>query len=164
MSLFYIRPIDPVGEDMPSNGTTLEIFECFEESCEHTHHFDTLEGARNEIRSFKKTRDKPISSDKVNSFKTEGYYYPVAGEYPAVDEVEHFATFLRLKCGEDADFDPSEHIEVVCLEDKIIMVFTGMTHISGNDPNPMVFDGIVKVEDVIAQGTRGDSTDEQAEE
>ena len=71
---------------------------------------------------------------------------------------------LRLKCGEDADFNPSEHIEVVCLEDKIIMVFTGMTHISGNNPNPIVFDGIVKVEDVIAQGTRGDSTDGKQEE
>jgi len=150
MSSFYVRPIDPVGEDRPSNGTMLEVFECFDSPCNsHGLHFGTLEEARGHIRQFKRETRKPISSNKVKSFEVEGHYYDVAGEYPSSDEVQHFTKFLELKYGDDEYFDAGKWIEVVCTENGIKMVCTMASHISGNGLNPLVFDNIVKVEELL---------------
>lgn len=152
MSSFYVRPIDQVGEDRPGNGTMLEVFECFDSPCEqHRLHFDTLEEARGHIRQFKHDTRKPISSDKVNSFEAEGHYFDVAGEYPSFDEVEHFTKFLELKYGDDEHFDAKEWMEVVCTEEGIKMVCVMSSRASGSGLNPMVFDNIIKVEDVLSE-------------
>lgn len=143
---FYIRAIDPVFENMPSNGSMLEIFECFENDCKTHQHYKTLEESRKVLREFLKKIDKPISSDKVMYFSESGYYYRIAGDYPTADEIKHFSKFLNLKL--EGDFD-SKYIETVNENNTVKLVYIMEKRATGNGLNPMVFDNIVKVEEEL---------------
>lgn len=145
-SKFYVREIDPLYEDMPSNGTMLDVFECFEEPCDTHKHFPTLETARKEIRDFKIETTNAISSDKVMSFSESGYYYKISGDLPTFDEVQHFSKFLELKLEDDFD---SKHIETICDNNSIKLVYFLEKSTTGNGLNPMVYDNIIKVEDEL---------------
>lgn len=136
MSLFYIRPIDPLGEDPPFFSPEVDIFECensqdTDHPCNHKH-FNTLYEAKRAIVEASRKSERRVSSDKVMSYSSEGYLLKISGEYPAFDEVEHFEKFLLEKTGQD---DVKDLIEVVCLKDGIYLYCSMTTTLSGNNLN-----------------------------
>lgn len=88
-----------------------------------------------------------ISSEKVSSFMVEGFAYPLRdGAFPSREDMEHFSTFLRLKLGEE--FDPAM-IQRKQHRGQYNLIYTMFESLSGNHLNPLVYDNIVKVEDVL---------------
>lgn len=130
MSLFYIRPIDPLGEDPPFFSQDIDIFECEESksNCDHKH-FDTLHDAKRAVVNVLKKTDIKVSSDKVMNYSSEGYFLKISGEYPVFDEIEHFEKFLFNKTGQE---ETKNMIEIVCLEKGIYLYCAISTTLSGN--------------------------------